>query len=154
MRFYARHFGEPEELWGAIGLLHDFDYERYQTEEDHPLKGAEELRRRGYDEAFVRAVMSHADYLKLERRTLAEKTLYAVDELCGLVVATALVMQRRTMAEVTPESVRKKMKSKGFARKVNREDIVNGAAALGVDLDEHIANVVKALQEAAPALGL
>jgi len=154
MRFYARKYGEPEEAWGIIGLLHDFDYEKYPTAEDHPFKGAEELRRRGYDEWLVRAILSHADYVNTERQSLAEKTLYAVDELTGLVVATALVMPTKKLAEVTAESVRKKMKSKGFARKVNRDDIVKGAEELGVDLDGHIANVVTALQLAAPALGL
>ena len=154
MRAYARHYGQPEELWGVIGLLHDFDYERHPTEEEHPTKGAEELRRRGYDESLIRAIMSHADYLHIPRESLVEKVLYAVDELTGLIIATALVMPNRTLAEVTPQSVRKKMKSKSFARKVNREDIIKGAEALGVDLDEHIARVLKALQEIAPTLGL
>jgi len=154
MRAYARHFGESAELWGLIGLLHDFDYERYPTAADHPFRGAEELRRRGWSETLVRAILSHADYAGVSRESLAEKTLYAVDELCGLVVATALVMPNRSMAEVTPESVRKKMKSKGFARKVNREDIIRGAEALGVDLDDHVGRVVAALQSVAPSLGL
>lgn len=154
MRFYARRFGESEEVWGVIGLLHDFDYEKYPDAANHPLRGAEELRRRGYDESLVRAILSHAEYLNVERHSLAEKALYAVDELTGLVVATALVMPNRTLSEVTAESVRKKMKAKGFARKVNREDIVKGAQQLGVELDQHIATVVAALQQAAPALGL
>lgn len=154
MRAYARHFGESEDFWGVIGLIHDFDYERYQTAEDHPFRGAEELRRRGWDESIVRAVLSHADYSGVDRISNAEKTLFAVDELSGLVVATALVMPNRKLADVTGEAVRKKMKKKDFARKVNREDIVKGAEGLGVDLDEHIDRVVAALQAAAPALGL
>ena len=154
MRYYARHCGEPEEFWGVLGLLHDFDYERHPDEENHPRMGAEELRRRGYDEALIRAVLSHAEYTGVERRSPAERTLFAVDELCGLVIATALVMPDKTLAEVTAKSVQKKMKSKGFARKVNREHIVQGAKELGIDLGEHIERVVKALQDAAGTLGL
>ena len=154
MRFYARNSGESEEYWGNVGLLHDFDYERYPDAADHPLKGAEELRRRGYDESFVRAVLSHADYLGLARNTNAEKTLVAVDELCGLIMATAMVMPGRSLAEVTAEAVLKKMKSKGFARKVNREDIVRGTEGLGIPLETHVSNVVRALQGIAATLGL
>jgi putative nucleotidyltransferase with HDIG domain len=154
MRAYARKYAEPEELWGAIGLLHDFDYERYPESEDHPAKGAQELRSRGYDADFIAAIMSHADYTGVPRETLAAKVLFAVDELCGLVVATALVMPGKALAEVTAKSVRKKMKSKGFARKVSREDIVTGADELGVDLIEHIGVVIEALQGAADRLGL
>ena len=154
MQGYARKLGENEELWGTIGLIHDFDYERYPDAPDHPMKGAEELRARGYDEEFVLTVMSHADYSGIPRDTLVRKVLFAVDELCGLVTATALVMPGKSMAEVTTKSVKKKMKSKGFARKVNRDDIRTGAEELGVELDEHIDTVVAALQECAPRLGL
>jgi putative nucleotidyltransferase with HDIG domain len=154
MRYYARHYGEPEEFWGVVGILHDFDYERYPDEENHPHKGVEEIRRRGWDESLARAVLTHAEYSGVTRETQSEKVLFAVDELCGLVVATALVMPDKKLADVTAKSVRKKMKSKGFARKVNREHIVQGAEELGVDLDDHIARVVEALQSAAGELGL
>jgi putative nucleotidyltransferase with HDIG domain len=154
MQAYARKYGESEELWGAIGLLHDFDYERYPDAEDHPAKGADELRARGYDVDFIAAIISHADYTGVPRETLAAKVLFAVDELCGLVVATALVMPGKSLAEVSARSVRKKMKSKGFARKVSREDIVMGVEELGVDLVEHIGVVVEALQGASDRLEL
>ena len=154
MREYAERMGEDVERWGVVGLLHDFDYERYPEAEDHPYKGAEELRRRGYDEDFVETIMSHAAYTGIPRNTPVRKVLFAVDELSGLVVATALVMPNKTMAEVAAKSVRKKMKSKGFARKVNRDEIRQGAEELGVDLNDHIETVVAALQKAAPELGL
>jgi predicted hydrolase (HD superfamily) len=118
------------------------------------MRGAEELRRRGYHDTLVRAILTHADYSGVPRVTNAEKTLFAVDELCGLVVATALVMPNRSLAEVTPDAVLRKMKSKGFARKVSRDDILRGTEALGVPLEEHVARVVQALQGVAPALGL
>ena len=148
MKAYARRLGEDEALWGVIGLIHDFDYERYPDAPDHPMKGGEELRARGYDEEFVLTILSHADYTDIPRDTPAKRVLFAVDELCGLVTATALVMPGKSMAEVTPKSVLKKMKSKGFARKVSREDIVKGAEELGVDLEEHVGVVVEALQGA------
>ena len=154
MREYARHYGEDVELWGAVGLLHDFDYERSPTEADHPLKGAEELRTRGYDDGFVDTIVSHANYSGVPRDSLVRKVLFAVDELSGLVIATALVTPERALAQVAARSVKKKMKRKEFARSVSREDIRAGAEDLGVDLDEHIARVVAALQGAAQALGL
>ena len=154
MRAYALKYSEPEELWGAIGLLHDFDYERYPDAEDHPAKGAEELRARGYDVDFINAILGHAEYTGVARDTLAAKVLFAVDELCGLVVATAYVMPEKTLAEVAAKSVRKKMKSKGFARKVNREEIVSGTEDLNIDLMEHIETVVAALQSASDKIGL
>jgi len=154
MRFYARKFRQPVDLWGLVGLIHDFDYERYPEAPDHPAKGAEELRRLGVDEVIVRAMLSHADYSGVPRESFMEKTLYSVDETCGLVVATALVMPNRKLSEVTTDSVLKKFKSKGFARKVNRDDIVRGASDLGIPLDEHVSNVISALREASSSLGL
>jgi len=154
MREYAEHFGEDSDIWGVIGLLHDFDYERYPSEDDHPFRGADELRRQGVDEEIVRTIMSHADYSGIPRETVLMKTLFAVDELCGLVVATALVQPDRKLEQVTVSSIKKKMKRKDFARSVNRDDILKGAEELGVALDEHIDRVLHALQRAAPALGL
>jgi putative nucleotidyltransferase with HDIG domain len=155
MRAYARRFGEDEEAWGIVGLLHDLDYEKHPSQDaGHPFVGIEELRRRGLPEAWARAMLSHADYAGLARETSMEKALYAVDELVGFITAVALVRPTRRLAEVDVAAVRKKMKDRAFARTVNREDIVRGAEALGVPLDEHIAFVIGALQEIAPALGL
>ena len=155
MRAYARRFGEDQERWGVVGLLHDLDYERYPSRESgHPFKGVEILRARGVDESVCRAILSHADYSGVPRETLMEKTLFAADELSGFVVAVALVKPNRALAGVDVPSVRKKMKDKAFARGVRREDIVNGAGELGIPLDEHIANVIAALQGIAPELGL
>lgn len=154
MREYAEHFGEDPDVWGVVGLLHDFDYERYPSAEDHPFRGAEELRRRGIDEEIVRTIMSHADYSGIARETALMKTLFAVDELCGLVVATALVQPDRKLEQVAVSSVKKKMKRKDFARSVDRDDILTGADELGVDLAEHIDRVLRALKRAAPELGL
>jgi putative nucleotidyltransferase with HDIG domain len=154
MRWYARHYGEDEEYWGVIGLLHDFDYERWPDPPDHPEKGAEILRRHGYPEDIVRAIRSHADYLDVPRERLVEKALYAVDELAGFITAVTLVRPNRSLAEVEARSVRKKMKDKAFAAAVNRDDIRRGAEELGIDLDEHISNVIQGMREVAPALGL
>jgi len=154
MRFYARRYGEDEELWGVAGLLHDFDYERYPSLEDHPFKGAEILRGRGYSEELVQTILSHADHTGVDRHTLERKVLFAVDELCGFITAVALVRPSRKVADVTPKSVKKKLKDKAFARAVSRDDIQNGAAQLGVDLDEHIANVIEAMSGVADELGL
>jgi putative nucleotidyltransferase with HDIG domain len=154
MRSYAAHFGEDVDLWGVVGLIHDFDYELHPTAEEHPALGAPWLRERGYDETIIRAILSHGDHLGIPRQTLMEKTLYAVDELCGFIVAVALVRPTRSIFDVTPEAVRKKMKDKAFARAVRREDIIKGAAELGVDLDEHIGFVTKALQGIADEIGL
>ena len=153
MRAYARKFGEDEERWGITGLLHDMDYEKHPTPAEHPTVGVAELERRGYPEDVRRAILSHADYLDVPRETPMEKTLYAVDELSGFVVACALVRPER-LEGLKAKSVRKKMKQKSFAASVNREDITSGAEELGVDLDEHINFVVAALQERADALGL
>jgi predicted hydrolase (HD superfamily) len=154
MRAYARKFSADEELWGAVGLLHDFDYEKYPSLEDHPYRGNEILKERGYSEEIRRAIMSHADYTGVTREAPLEKALFACDELAGLVTASALVKPGKSLAEVDVKSVRKKMKDKAFARSVSRDDIVNGAAGLGVELDEHISFCVEAMKGIAPELGL
>jgi putative nucleotidyltransferase with HDIG domain len=154
MRAYARIFGEDEEKWGIVGLLHDFDYERYPTPGEHAIKGAEILAERGYPEEIVNAVRSHANYEGYPPRTLMEKTLFAVDELTGFIVAVTLVRPSKKLDEVKVKSVKKKMKDKAFARKVSREDIIRGAEELGVPLDEHIGTVLKAMQGIADQLGL
>lgn len=154
MRAYARKHGEDEETWGVIGLLHDFDYERWPTAEDHPYRGAEILRERGVAEDWIRTIMSHASYTGVPRESLRDKVLFAVDELCGFVTAVTLVRPDKTIASVQVKSVKKKMKQKAFAAKVSREDIVQGAAELGVALEEHIAFVIEALATVAEELGL
>ncbi len=154
MRAYARRCGEDEETWGIVGLLHDFDYERWPNPPDHPLQGAEILARLGYPEQVIYAIKSHADYLTdCPRRSSLDKTLYACDELAGFVVAVALLRPER-LAGMQASSVRKKLKQKGFAAAVNRDDIRRGAEDLGVDLDEHIQFVIDALQGIAGELGL
>jgi len=154
MRAYARKYGEDEEKWAIVGLLHDFDYEIHPTVDQHPQEGSKILRQRGYPEDVIYAVLCHADHLDLERKSLMDKAIYAVDELTGLITAVALVKPNKSLAEVDAPSVRKKMKDKAFARSVNRDDIVKGAAALGIDLDEHIAFVIEAMKPAAGELGL
>jgi putative nucleotidyltransferase with HDIG domain len=154
MRHYARLFGEDEALWGVVGLIHDFDYEEHPTLEEHPFAGAEILRAEGYDESIVKAVLSHARHTNVPRETRLEKTLFAVDELCGMITAVALVRPSKKLADVSVSSVKKKLKDKAFARAVNREDIIEGARELGVDLDVHIANVVTAMQAVSDDLGL
>ena len=157
MRAYARKFsgsqGE-EELWGVVGLLHDFDYEKYPSLADHPYRGNEILKERGYSDEIRRAIISHAEYSGVTRDTRMEKALFACDELAGFITAVALVKPGKSLAEVDAKSVRKKMKDKAFARNVKREDIVNGATALGVELEEHIAFCIAALQGIADKLGL
>jgi predicted hydrolase (HD superfamily) len=143
-----------EDLWGIVGLIHDFDYEKYPSLEDHPYKGNEILKERGWPEVIRRAIMSHAEYTGVTRDTAMEKALFACDELAGFITAVALIKPGKSLAEVDAKSVRKRMKDKAFARKVNRNDIVNGAAALGVDLDEHIAFCIEALRGIAGELGL
>src|SRR5216117_1324012 len=146
MRAYARKLGEDEEKWGIVGLLHDFDYERWPNPPDHPLKGAEIVRERGYPQDVIYAIKSHADYLPDCPRThLIDKALYACDELAGLITAAALV-RPAGITDLTASSVRKKMKSKGFARTVKREDIDRGAADFGVELNEHIQFVIDAMK--------
>lgn len=154
MRAYARRFGEDEELWGVVGLLHDFDYEKYPSLEDHPFKGAEILRERGVDEEIIGGVLAHAPHTGEPHETLLKKTIFAVDELTGLIVAVALVRPDKKLATVKVKSVRKKMKDKGFAAAVSRDDIVCGAEGLGVELGEHIGIVVAAMQGISDDLGL
>ena len=154
MRHFARKHGEDEETWGIVGLLHDFDYEQHPTEEQHPAEGAKILRERGYPDDVVRAILGHADYTGVPRDTLMAQVLYSVDELAGFVTAVALVRPNKSVHEVEPASVRKKMKDKAFARSVNRDDIVKGAEELGVDLDAHIAEVIEAMRPVAADLGL
>jgi putative nucleotidyltransferase with HDIG domain len=154
MRAYARRFGEDEERWGLVGMLHDLDYERHpDLETGHPRVALEELERQGFSEEFVRAVASHADFLEVPRETPMEKTLYAVDELSGFVMACAYV-RPEGINGMTPKSVKKKMKTPAFAAAVDREAMRQGAADLGVDFDEHVAFVIAALAERADELGL
>lgn len=160
MRAYAGKFGEDEETWGLAGLLHDFDYEQHPNPNaeadlnEHPLFGARILEEQGYPKDVIYAIKTHADYLDLPRNSSMDKTLFAVDELSGLITAAALVRPDKSLGNLEAKSVRKKMKDKAFARGVNRDDVVNGAEALGVDLDEHIAFVIQAMRGIAPQLGL
>jgi putative nucleotidyltransferase with HDIG domain len=154
MRAYARRFGEDEELWGMVGLIHDFDYEKHPTAQDHPFKGAEILRERGWPEEIVKAVLSHARYTDVTRDSVMEKTLFAVDELTGLITAVALVRPSKSIHDVKLKSVKKKWKDKSFAAGANRADIEEGAADLGIELSEHIAMVLEAMQSIADELGL
>jgi putative nucleotidyltransferase with HDIG domain len=154
MRAYAAKFGEDEELWGLVGMLHDLDYERYpDLETGHPRMALEELRKQGFSEEFVRAVASHADFLEVSRDSPMEKTLFAVDELSGFVMACAFV-RPEGIHGMTPKSVKKKMKTPAFAAAVNRDELREGAEKLGVDFDEHVALVIAALEERAGELGL
>jgi putative nucleotidyltransferase with HDIG domain len=159
MRAYATKFGEDADRWGITGLIHDFDYERYPNDahsatEEHPAEGVRILRGRGFPEDILQAILGHAQYSGVPRESLMAKTLFAVDELTGLVTATALVRPSKSVLEVEARSVRKKMKDKAFARGVNRDDVINGAADLGVDIDEHIAFVISAMQGVAESIGL
>ena len=154
MRAYARKLSGDEELWSVVGLLHDFDYEKYPSLDDHPYKGNEILKERGWPEEICRAIMSHAEYSGVPRVTSMEKALFACDELAGFITACALVKPGKSLAEVEARSVRKKMKDKAFARSVNRDDITTGAADLGVDLEEHIAFCIEAMKAIADKLGL
>ncbi len=154
MRAYARKFGESEERWGIVGLLHDFDYERNPEPEHHPMVGARILEQEGYPDDITYAIKSHATYLNLPRNRLMDRTLFAVDELCGLITAATLVRPGRRVAELPVKSVKKKMKDKAFARSVNRDDIRLGVSELGVPLDEHIGNVIAAMATIAEVLGL
>ena len=155
MRTYARKFGEDEDTWGLVGLLHDVDYEKHPSQEaGHPFLGVELLRGRGLPEPLCRAILSHADYSGVSRESRMEKALFAADELSGFVIAVALVRPSRAIGEVDVPSVLKKMKDKAFARAVRREDITAGAALLGVPLEEHVGVVIEALTCIAPQLGL
>ena len=152
MRRYAEIFGEDPEEWGIVGLLHDFDYEKFP--DNHPYKGVEILKEKGLPEEWLEAILGHADYTGVERKTLLAKTLFAVDELTGFIVAVALVRPSKKIEEVAVKSVKKKMKDKAFAAAVNRKDIVKGADELNVSLEEHIKNVLEAMKAIAQELGL
>jgi len=154
MRAYARKLSGDENLWAVVGLLHDFDYEKYPSLEDHPYRGNEILRERGYSDEVRKAILSHADYTGVPRETSMEKALFACDELAGFITACALIKPGRSLAEVEASSVKRKMKDKAFARSVNRNDITSGAADLGVDLEQHIAFCIEAMRTIAPELGL
>src|SRR6266568_869785 len=154
MRAYARKLGGDENLWGVAGLLHDFDYEKWPSLDDHPYKGNEILKERGWPDEIRRAIMSHAEYTGVPRETPMERALFACDELAGFITACALVKPGKSLAEVEAKSVRKKMKDKAFARSVSRDDIVQGAADLGIDLEEHIAFCIEAMKGIATELGL
>jgi putative nucleotidyltransferase with HDIG domain len=154
VRGYARLFKEDEDAWGTVALLHDFDYERWPSAEDHPFRGSEILRERGYPEWVVRAILSHADYSGVPRETLLEKTLFACDEMAGFITAASLVRPSKSVLDLTPSSVLKRMKDKAFARGVKREDLRAGAELLGLPLDRHVENVIGFMRLEADALGL
>jgi len=154
MKAAAVRTGNDEEYWSAVGLLHDFDYEKYPEAPDHPLKGAEILRERGYPEEFVRTILSHASYTEVPRENDCARWLFAVDELCGFCMACAMVQPDKKIAQVKVKSVKKKLKKKDFAAKVNREEIREGAEDLGLELDEVIAHVLEALTGVGGDLGL
>jgi len=154
MRAYATRFGEDPARWGLAGMLHDFDYEMHPRAPHHPVKGAEILLARGVEREVVYAILAHADYSGMPRVSRLDRALYACDELTGFVHACALVRPGKVITGIEPASVRKKLKDKGFARTVNRDDVYRGAAELGVDLDAHIAFIVEALEPVAPEIGL
>src|SRR3989441_9225810 len=154
VRGYARKFGEDEEGWGVVALLHDFDYERWPNLEEHPFRGSEILRERGYPEWVIRAILSHADYSGVPRDGLLEKTLFACDEMAGFVTAASLVRPSKSVLDLEPKSVVKRMKDKAFARGVKREDLLAGAELLSLPLEEHIGNVIAFMRERADTLGL
>jgi putative nucleotidyltransferase with HDIG domain len=154
MAAYARKYGEDEEKWAVTALLHDFDWEVHPQAPDHPMKGEPILAERGVSAEIRRAILSHANYSGVPRESLLEKSLFACDELAGFLTACAYVKPGRSIAEVEVKSVRKKLKDKAFARAVNRDDVINGAAEMGLDLDEHIAFCIEAMKERAASLGL
>ncbi len=154
VKAYAKKFGEDEEYWGNVALLHDFDYEKFPTAEEHPFKGSEILKERGFGEDFRSTILSHADYSGVPRDTPLKKTLYACDELAGFITAVTYVRPNKTVDEVEVKSVKKKMKDKAFARSVSRDDIKNGAEELGVVLEDHIDFCIKAMRENKEELGL
>jgi putative nucleotidyltransferase with HDIG domain len=159
MRAYAARFGEDPERWGLTGLLHDFDYERFPNNahsatEEHPAQGVRILREHGYPEDMLQAILGHATYCGVSRETTMAKALFAVDELTGLITASALVRPSKSVLDLDGRSVRKKMKDKGFARGVSREDVLQGASELGVELDEHIQFVIEAMRPGADSIGL
>jgi putative nucleotidyltransferase with HDIG domain len=154
VRGYARRFGEDEETWAVVALLHDFDYEKYPDLENHPFRGAEILRERGYPEFVIRAVLAHADHTNVSRESRLEHTLFACDEMAGFVTAAALVRPSKSVLDLEARSVVKRMKDKAFARAVKREDLKRGAEELGLPLEEHITNVIASMREIADVLGL
>jgi predicted hydrolase (HD superfamily) len=154
MRAHARRTGGDEEAFGLVGLLHDFDYERWPTLADHPFRGSEILAEKGYPDWFRRAILSHGDHTGVSRETTLEHCLFASDELCGFVTACTLVTPAKSLAALSVASVRKRMKDKAFARSVSRDDIVRGAAGIGMELDDHIAFVIDAMRGVAVDLGL
>jgi len=154
VRGYARKFGANEDEWGIVGLLHDFDYERYPTLDNHPFRGCEELQRRGYPEWVTRAILSHAQYSGVPRDSPLEKSLFACDEMAGFVTAASLVRPSKSVLDLEASSVIKRMKDKAFAKGVSRDDLRQGAEELGLPLDEHVTNVITFLRERAEALGL
>jgi predicted hydrolase (HD superfamily) len=154
VRGYARQFGEDEDDWGAVALLHDFDYERYPDPENHPFRGVEILTAKGYPEWVTRAILSHADYSGVARESRLEKTLYACDEMSGFVTAASLVRPSKSVLDLEASSVIKRMKDKAFARAVSRDDLRRGAEELGLPLDQHVTNVIAFMRERADVLGL
>jgi putative nucleotidyltransferase with HDIG domain len=154
VRGYARRFGEDEEAWGFVALVHDFDYEKYPDAENHPFRGVEILKDLGYPEWVTRAILSHADYSGVARESPLEHTLFACDEMAGFVTAAALVRPSRSVLDLEASSVLKRMKDKAFARAVNRDDLRRGAEEIGLPLDEHAGNVIRFLRERAEELGL
>jgi putative nucleotidyltransferase with HDIG domain len=159
MRAYARHYGEDEDIWGLVGLLHDFDYERYpnpehRADEEHPSFGVRLLRERGLPDPLLEAILGHASYTGVARTSLLARALFAVDELCGFLVACALVRPSKSLQDLEVKSVKKKLKDKAFARGVNRDEVRQGAEELGVPLDEHIRFVIEALRPVERELGL
>lgn len=154
LRAYAKKFNQDEELWGITGLLHDFDYEKYPNPPDHPLKGSEILKELGYPDEMRIAILGHASYTNVARESLLAKTLFVCDELCGFLVACSLVKPNKKIAGVEVSSVKKKLKDKGFARNVSREDILNGCSELGIDVDEHFQFVIQSMKDNAEQLGL
>lgn len=154
VRAYAKKFNQDEEYWGNVALLHDFDYEKYPTAEEHPFKGAEILSEKGFEEDFIKSILSHADYSGEPRDTLLKKVLFACDELAGFLTAVAYVRPSKSIKEVEVSSVKKKLKDKAFARAVSRDDIINGANLLEIPLDEHIQFCIEAMKNNKELLGL
>jgi len=154
LRGYARKLGENESEWGVVGLIHDFDYERWPDPENHPFRGSEILKERGYPEQMIRAILSHADYSGVSRETPLEHTLFACDEMAGFLTAASLVRPSKSILDLEVRSVKKRMKDKAFARAVSRDDLRRGAAEMKLPLDEHIANVIGFMREHAVVLGL
>jgi predicted hydrolase (HD superfamily) len=154
VRGYARMWGEPEEDWGVVALLHDFDYERWPDPGDHPFRGVEILKAQGYPEWVTRAILSHADYSGVPRESRLEHTLFACDEMSGFVTASALVRPSKSVMDLEASSVLKRMKDKAFARAISREDLRHGADEIGLPLDQHVTNVIASLRERADDLGL